>query len=234
MSTPLPPKKAVTASELMGRLRHDPQYQARMERAKAHRQESIQRQRLNAAPVVQDLKNAGFAIKSLDELRRSGTSYTAAIPVLIKWLPLVSDVLVKDSIVRALSVPWAKPIAARPLIAEFQATSELASGLKWTIGNALAVVADDGVFNEIAKLVREKRHGNAREMLAVALGNMVDVRAVDLLLNLLHDEDVVGHALIALGKLKVQKARPQIESLLKHRKQWVRKEAQKALANLDN
>jgi HEAT repeat protein len=71
-------------------------------------------------------------------------------------------------------------------------------------------------------------------MLAVALGNMVDVRAADLLLKLLHDEEVVGHALIALGKLKVQKARPQIESLLKHRKPWVRKEAQKALASLDN
>jgi HEAT repeat protein len=70
-------------------------------------------------------------------------------------------------------------------------------------------------------------------MLAVALGNMKDPRTVDLLIELLSDDQVVGHALIALGKLKAHKARRHIESLLNHPKPWISKEAQSALTKLD-
>lgn len=70
-------------------------------------------------------------------------------------------------------------------------------------------------------------------MLAVALGNMKTPTAVDLLIELLNDDEVAGHALMALGKLKAQKARSQIERFLGCSKPWVRKEASKALAKLD-
>lgn len=233
MTEPNPHEKSVPASELMQRLERDPQYLARREEADAKWHRAVEQNKLAANPIIEDLKEIGFSVESIDELRRSGAKYKAAVPVLLKWLPAIENVDIKEAIVRALSVPWAKPTAARPLIAEFHATSEPASGLKWTIGNALAVVADDDVFNEIAELVRDKRHGKAREMLAVALGNMADLRAVDLLLELLRDDEVVGHVLIALGKLKIEKARPLVESLLNHPKPWVRNEAQKTLAKLD-
>ena len=48
------------------------------------------------------------------------------------------------------------------------------TSFKWAIGAALWVVADDGVFEQVVELVQDKRHGKAREMLAVALGNMRD------------------------------------------------------------
>ena len=70
--------------------------------------------------------------------------------MLLKWLALVTDASAKESVVRALSVPWARPIAAAPLIAEFQQIADPTSGLKWTIGNALAVTADDSVLDAIA------------------------------------------------------------------------------------
>jgi len=38
----------------------------------------------------------------------------------------------------------------------------------------------------------------------------------------------------ALGKLKVQKARPQIERFLKHEKPWVRREASQALIKIES
>ena len=70
-------------------------------------------------------------------------------------------------------------------------------------------------------------------MVAVALGNMKDPRAVDVLIELLEDEEVAGHALLALGKLKSSKAKPYIEPFLGHPKAWVRKEAKRALAKID-
>jgi len=226
-------ERSLTAAELMAKLQQDPDYLARIQQAEQRQQASAQEHKLAASPIVRELKEAGFAVESIDELRRSGVSYKGAINVLLKWIPLTENVGVKESIVRALSVPWAKPTAARPLLGEFRtAPAATASGLKWAIGNALEVVADDSVLDEIFELAKDKRHGKSREMLAVALGNMKDPRAVDVLIELLSDEEVAGHALIGLGKLKAGKARPHIESFLDHPKPWIRKEAKKALAKL--
>ncbi len=226
-------ERPVTAGEVMQQLERDPQYVARRKQADAQWQQAVKKNKLAAEPVIADLKVVGFSVESLDELRRSGVRYKAAIPVLLKWLPVVENTDIKEAIVRALSVPWAKPTAVQPLIVEFQTASESASGLKWTIGNALAIVADDSVFNEIAELVRDKRHGKAREMLAVALGNMDDPQVVDLLIELLRDDEVAGHALIAIGKLGAQKARPVVEPFLNHPKAWIRAKAKRVLARLD-
>ena len=89
------------------------------------------------------------------------------------------------------------------------------------------------MFDEVARLVQDKRHGKAREMLAETLGNMKDSVAVDLLIHLLEDEDVNAHALYALGKLNAEKAVPRIEQLLDHPRPLVRKEAKRALAKID-
>jgi HEAT repeat protein len=105
--------------------------------------------------------------------------------------------------------------------------------LKWAIGNALCIVADDSVFQDVVALARDERHGQAREMVVEALANRRYPQAVDVLCELLADEEVAGHALVALGKLKAACARPQIEPFLNHSEGWVRKEAKRALAKID-
>jgi HEAT repeat protein len=107
------------------------------------------------------------------------------------------------------------------------------AGIKWAIGNALSVVADDKVFNEIVELVQDPHNGRSRQMMVIALGNMKDLHAEEVLIGLLGDEEVVGHAIIALGKLKSQKAYPDLERFLSHPKAWIRKAAKQALARID-
>ena len=226
-------RKPVTASELVERLGNDPRFIARRDEADSRRQQVVEQNARAAAPVVLDLQAAGLSFGSIGEMRRSGTRYVVAIPVLLKWLPAVENHDVKESIVRALSVPWARPVAAAPLIAEFRKAPGPESGLKWAIGNALSVVADDSVFDDLAALVRDRRHGKAREMLAVAIGNMRDPRAVDLAIELLGDDEVAGHALMAIGKLGARKARPVVEPFLNHPKAWIRAKARRVLARLD-
>jgi len=70
-------------------------------------------------------------------------------------------------------------------------------------------------------------------MLALALAHMQDPRAVTVLLDLLEDEQVVGHAVMALGKLKAPAARVRLKELTQHPIDWVGKEAKKALASID-
>lgn len=187
--------------------------------------------------VVSALRKVGVKVSSVYDLVNTQKAYPEAIPVLIHMLPTVDEDTIKEGIVRALTVKEARGIAAKPLIAEFKKilpqehpTKQL---LKWAIGNALSVLADDSVFEEIVGLVRDKRHGKAREMLTVALGNMKNPTAVKVLTELLRDDEVAGHAIIALGKLRAKSSRPAIEPFLTHSKSWVRQEARRALAKID-
>ena len=67
----------------------------------------------------------------------------------------------------------------------------------------------------------------------MALGSMQNPLAVDLLIQLLDDEELAGHAIMRLGQLIAKRSRPHIEGFLSHPKAWVRREAKRALAKID-
>ncbi len=185
----------------------------------------------DAAPVVNALQAAGFPVGTIADLFNKKLNYRNAIPILVEWLPRVSNRDVKEDIVRALSVKWA--VAAGPLlVAEFRrAADDL--GLGWAIGSALETIANDEIADALLELAMNPAYGRAREMVVLGLAKLKDERVGSVLLNLLGDDEVVGHATIALGKQASKAARPQIEPLLKHPKAWVRKEARKALSRID-
>lgn len=227
-------KKNNSASEVIESLHQDVDLLSRNQRMEARREALRAEAEAASAPVLVELLQRGFIVESIDDLRTRGVNYKEAVPVLLKWLSKVKNDNVKESIVRALSVPWARPVAAAPLIKEFRAaTDQKGSGIKWAIANALSIVANDSVIEDIINLVQDKQHGKSREMLALALANMRRERVLPVLNELLEDEQVTGHAVIALGKLKAQSARHLIESFLQHKEAWVRKEAKKALAKID-
>ncbi len=224
-----------SAAELMAELNADPDYVAGMRQRERQQTENVKNYRQDAEPVLQELAASGFKVQSLGELRQTGIEYPAAIPILVRWLPKIENAQVKEDLVRTLSVPWAAPEAVPALLSEFKRTDgQQSEGLRWAIANGLAVTADDAAFDQLAALATDRKYGKAREMLTLALGNCHDPRAVDVLIMLLADEQVVGHAVIALGKLKPSAARSLIQELLKHPTNWVRSEAIKALAAIDD
>jgi hypothetical protein len=181
--------------------------------------------------VLADLKRLGFHVKDLAQLRRCG-EYRAAIPVLMKWLAAVASEELKEDIVRTLSMPWAGSDVAKGLIEEFKTSNNFM--LKWAIGNGLSFVADDSVAGEILELVRDRRHGRSREMLVVALSRLKDPRAREIARSLLKDDEVQGHAVIALRKLRAVEALQDIAKLADHPKSWIRAEVRKTLEVLRN
>jgi HEAT repeat protein len=187
-------------------------------------------------PILAELAEAGFVVCSLADLRRSGVRYGDAVPVLLRWLGRVDDQKVKDEIVRALSVPWAKPAATRPLIEQFRlvdaVTDPTGMGLRWTIGNALDVLFSDASFDALAELAADRRYVSARQMIVLGLGKSKRPEVVGVLLGLVDDPDVDGHAVKALGKLKAPVARTALQAKLDDKRAWVRGEARKALAKL--
>ena len=186
------------------------------------------------AKVVRALREIGMQIQSIWDLVNSGAGYGSAIPVLLELLPLISDRKVKEGIIRALSTPEARSIATAPLLAEMHASRDDET-LAWVIGNALSVVvtSKDGAFEDLTALLRDQAFGRGRQMLPEALAKTKDPRALDVLLEVLPQEELTGHVLYALGKLKAAKARPMIEPYLAHSNRWIRREARNALKRIE-
>ena len=184
-------------------------------------------------PILDSLRAVGYEVGSLAELRESGERYRDAIPTLVAALSEVVDTRVLMEVVRALSVPWAKPAATSTLIDLFQRVEDANGlGLRWAIGNALEVTWDDDDFEALVDLACDRSYGRSREMIVLGLARSKRPEAGTVLLGLLDDTDVNGHALKALRKLKLPVPRAGLERMLDDDRAWVRKEAQRALVAL--
>lgn len=187
---------------------------------------------------VQALREAGLSVESPWDLVNTRSSYSAAIPVLLEWLdradaevPRQDLAKFREGVVRSLAVKEARGMAGPALVREFR-RPHASSGYRWAVGSALEIVADDAVFDEIAAIATDRSSGRDRQMVVLALSRMKNPKAVDVLTELLDDDDVAGHALMALGRLRPQGVRPLIEKMLQHPRPWVRNEAKKALSKL--
>lgn len=222
----------------------------------------VKRERLHrylaiAGPLLDELEKLGYEIDSLDDLRHQDRPWKTALPVLLRWLPKIEDPTVKESIVRALSVPWVGNKATGELIEEFRRYAPIdpdhtrdlshlssaafikhlgtikrrdpSTSLAWTIGNALSIVDLKGFEKQIIALSRNRKYGTSRQMLVLGLGHLRDSEAEETALDLLDDEDVKLHATIALGKMKSKRALFQLEKLLTDKRATIRKEARKAI-----
>jgi len=226
------PRKGVTAAELMARLQLDPEYRRRQELMEVEMEANRFAYRRAAAGVLEDLKRKGFDVQSVGELRLrprlGGGEYRDAIPVLLQWLPKVTDRNVKEDILRTLSVDWAGQAVASVLLREFQLCED--EHLRWVSGNGLGATADESMLPDLLRLARDGRYGPSRTMIVLALGRFKARAVVAALMDLLDDRDVAMFAIMALGKLWAVEARSRMESFLKDPNPDIRREAKKALA----
>jgi hypothetical protein len=186
------------------------------------------------APLEQALCDAGYAIRQVYELKESKTVYKKAIPIILNWLPHIKDIQVKGDVIDVLAVPWAKPNVAPVLIHEFLAAPDVPEPMhKIRIAEALRIIADKEVYDDMVAIFRDKRHGGYRVPLGEAIGSMKMPGAVDVLIEMLDDDVVAGYAIMGLRKLKDPKSRPYLERFLNHEMTWVRKEAAKTIEGID-
>jgi HEAT repeat protein len=191
---------------------------------------------LRAAGVDTDSFGIFFRLPSVD------FDYRRAAPILLRWLPEIEDNRVREAIARSLTgEPEARRIgAASILVAEFARSSD-SFATRWAIGNALATLADAAVADDVIHLLRDHRYGTARQMLCEALKRTGDSRTGAVLIEMLDDDDVAGHAVAALRSLGpkrslplLREARPKLEMLAERQTATplARKQASLALARL--
>ena len=194
--------------------------------------EYIREVRTILKPILDDLLKIGYKVERLSALRSHKDAWKASIPVLLHWLPSISHLNIRKEIIGLLGTPWTGNKATKYLIEEFRKTALDHPLHAWTIGNTLSTVDVKGFENEIISLTRNSKYGIARQMLAMGLHRLHNSEAEGAALDLLDDEDVKVHAIIALGKMKSKRALFHLEKLLADKRPLVRKEARKAITKI--
>jgi HEAT repeat protein len=186
------------------------------------------------ARVLARLAQAGLdGIPSLSALAQSGVKYDTVVPILIASLDDTDDPRVKEWIVRCLSVPWAKAAGGHLVELLPTAAHKGQTALAWATGNAIGVLANPRIAPSMVDLVLDETLGAARQMIVLALprvDGVIDAESV--LLRLVSDPEVNGHAVVALARLSRESSRPVLERAATDDRPWVRQAAKRGLKKL--
>lgn len=231
-------------SEVIAKLVATPEYQAQLKRIRDKNSAHRAAYRRDFEALRLELKQLGFEVESLGELRGSGLGqephfYKPAIPTLIEWLPKIpGDNRVLEDLVRCLAVKWAKPQAAMPLVDLFKnypAPKSEARALRWAIGNSLEVVADDSVLDEMIELLVDREYGASRQMVAYWMRKMSKhrERVTDVLMSVIDDETVTRHVMGSLRTLNAVRSKPVFVPFLTSENSDLRKQAARAIEKFE-
>lgn len=184
---------------------------------------------LNKEKLLEDVRSHGVKLNTIDDLKYMNSEYHDLVPIILSNIEQIDDEGDKEFLIRCLGVKGFYE-ATPTLIREFYSTNN--SLYKWAIGNSLALISDKNALDDMLRMVCEKQHGTARQMIVDGLGAFKDPRVIPVLLELLKDGDVVGHAISALSKTGDPSLVKELEPFTNYKVTWIRKEAAKAIKKL--
>jgi hypothetical protein len=188
--------------------------------------------------IVMELRNAGFKVSDLFDLINFKQTKFGYINLLLNLLDSekITDPIIKDGIIRAVTVKKAKGIAEKKLLEYYNSliTKREKELIGWSIGNWFEHLYSDSYFDQIKKISTNKNNGMSRQMFVMAIGKTKkhNAEAEKLLLDLTFDKEVVLHAISSLGKLKSKESIERLTELTTDKNKTIKKEAIKALKKI--
>lgn len=159
--------RSIGAWDLMQQLQADPEWVAQHNAREAKRAEAEARFRIEEEPIIADLAVAGFEVGSVWDLVNTNDRYPSAIPVLLKHLDKPYHVRIREGVIRALTTPDARGLAAEAVLANLSRESD--GEIRWALANALTVVADRTNVGAIQALLDDPTYADVNERLGEAL-----------------------------------------------------------------
>ena len=147
----------------MAELQADPEYVARQQQRDAELQRKAAAWREAEAPLVEELRAAGFEVESAWDLVNTSTPYPAALPILLEHLGRPYPDRVREGIARSLAVRDAK--FGWETLTRLYRDEPAGSDAKDGLAAALAAVSDDDVLDELVSLAGDSVHGESRILL---------------------------------------------------------------------
>jgi hypothetical protein len=159
--------RGVTAEELMAELEADSRYVARRQEREKDRRAKESEWRSAEAPLVEELRNAGFKVDSAWDLVNTDAPYPKAIPILLEHLQRPYPDRVREGIARALAVRDAT--FGWDLLMCLYRQEPSGTDAKDGLAVAIAGAADDMRLDDVITLARDAQHGSSRLLLLRAL-----------------------------------------------------------------
>jgi len=156
-----------------------------------------------AQPMLDAMEAAGIDAADFGKFGwalGSGFDFERAAPIIVAWLPRILDANVKGAMVMSLAGQRsARGEGARCLLEEFHRPEySTHSTLLWSIGSTMATLAGPADADDIIEILQDRSRGTARQMFCDALMRTHDPRRVSVLIDLIDDDDLSGHAICAL------------------------------------
>lgn len=167
-------RNSVGAWDLMQELQSNPEWVAQDAAREAKHQALVAEQAVAVKPeqdpILIELAAVGHDSNSVWDLVNTKAAYPKAIPIMVKFLPLVRHPVLREGLARALTVREARGLAGEVLISELR--KEMVSGLRWVLANALTVVAERKDTAAIKALLDDPAYGDVSERLGEALKHL--------------------------------------------------------------
>lgn len=139
--------RPINASELIAQLAADPEYQAKIREREAQLAPVWERRHKDEAPLVQELREAGFQVESVFDFVNTAEEYAEALPILIRHLDIPHERWIREGIIRALTIKYGGLQIEEALLRQFYAESD--PDHRWALANALKTAMP---------LARRKKH----------------------------------------------------------------------------
>jgi hypothetical protein len=117
--------------------------------------------------LIQELRQAGFAVESAWDLVNTSAPYPEALPILLAHLQRPYPDRVREGIARALAVLDAK--FGWEVLTALYRREPAGTGTKDGLAVALAAASYDDVIGDVIELARDERHGASRLLLLSGL-----------------------------------------------------------------
>jgi hypothetical protein len=199
----------ISTTELLAKLNNDPTFvAAQRERDRVFRERIIEL-RVEQARLLDELRESGLDIHLVAELLTLRTSYSQAIPILLRHLLLPYSEATRETIARALAIRNdPEVLKAWPiLLAEYIKTPSVpgkSSGAKMGLAVALSAVATDAVIGDVVSAAKERSNGVSRILLLSALKRSKNASAQQALIDLASDPELEKE-IAAINKSKKRK-----------------------------
>ena len=159
-------RRKETAEELMARLQSDPEWVRRDQERERKRQQFRQELLEEQKPLLEELATAGWRVESVWDLVNTSERYPEAVPVLLRHLGRPYHPRIREGIARALTVPEARGQAGSQILDELKRSHRDDEGeLRWVLINALMVVAEPSIRDQIDSLLSDQRFEADRVLL---------------------------------------------------------------------
>jgi HEAT repeat protein len=180
-------KQPITAAERMTQLENDRAWVAKRADRDAEHQRRIEEARRDEAPLLADLRAAGFAIDSPWELMSRGEPQPAAIPILVDHFQRPYPGQTRELIARTIGLLQASP-TWDTLVRFYR--SEQDPKAREGLAAALADLSDPSRLDELIELVRDRQHGPSRAFLLTPLRRSQQPKARETIDALVDDPDL--------------------------------------------